>query len=99
MFLIPVMKSSSPLNWKVNAHPLGSLQREHFLIRPWTPSYQILTHSSHDKRLLQYLVLIIAGFMGSYTKASFTPSLVTSGKGNDLLASSISVTMYFTSLI
>ena len=98
------MKSSSPLNWKVNAYPLGSLQWGHFLLRPWTPSYQIFTHSSHPKRLLQHLVAIIAGFMGVswqivHWNASFTSFVIPSGKGNDLLTSSISVTMHFTSFI
>lgn len=76
----------------------------HFLVRLFTPSYYIFTNSSQPKRLLQHLVAIIGGFIGVlwhilHWNASLTSFVIPSGNGNDLLTSSILVTMHFTSAI
>ena len=60
----PIKKSSRPLNWYVEAYPRGSLQCEHFLLKPSFPLYHLLTQASHPSRVEQHFVGITGGFIG-----------------------------------
>ena len=100
----PTKNSSMPLNWKVKAYPLGSLQYRHFLLSPCTPSYQALVHSLQPNRLLKHFVAMSRGFIGATwqilqmkaSRRSFTTPI---GKDKIWLTCIISITIDLISLI
>ena len=72
--------------------PLGSLQWGQFLSNASSPLYQLFMHSLHPNRVLQHLVAITGGQMGTFKqtlhlKASFTRLRTLSGKVVKLLTS------------
>lgn len=63
--LIWVRKSSRPRSSIVSTHPLSARHEGHVLTSWSGPLYQLLTQLSHPRMVLQHLLMMTAGLMGT----------------------------------
>ena len=63
---IRARKSSNPRRTIVSLHPLSARHEGHVLISISGLLYQVLTHVSHPKIVLQHLVIITGGWIGTW---------------------------------